>query len=74
MSTHAEASWRDTITVHPAADLFPLLGDADLMALGEDIKCNGLNTPIAGIVENDKFILVDGRNRLDAMERVGLQG
>ena len=68
----SKASWRDGIAIHPAADLFPLLGDDDLTALGEDIKLNGLKTPIAGTIENDKLILVDGRNRLDAMERVGL--
>lgn len=66
-------SWRDSIPVHPAADLFPLLDDADLVALGEDIKRNGLTSPIAIVVENDKPVLVDGRNRLAALERVGLR-
>ena len=65
-------SWRDQIPVHPAADLFPLLNDNDLVALGEDIKRNGLAIPVAFHVENDKPVLVDGRSRLDAMERVGL--
>jgi hypothetical protein len=68
------SSWRDVLSVHPAADLFPLLGDAELVALGEDIKRNGLTSPIAIKVENDdEPILLDGRNRLDAMERVGLR-
>jgi hypothetical protein len=64
-------SWRDSIPVHPAADIFPLLGDGDLLALAEDIKRNGLMSPIAVVVENGKPILIDGRNRLDAMERLG---
>src|SRR5262245_18832841 len=66
-------SWRDTIKIHPAADLFPMMSDDELVALGEDIKRNGLITPIAIIIENDSPVLVDGRNRLDAMERAGLE-
>ena len=66
-------SWRDVIPVHPAADLFPLLGDAELPELGNDIKQHGLTSPIAIKVEHGKPLLVDGRNRLDAMERVGLR-
>ncbi|QOZ33656.1 hypothetical protein XH92_19940 [Bradyrhizobium sp. CCBAU 53421] len=69
----AMMSWRDHLPVHPAADLFPMLTDEELAALGEDIKRNGLASPIAVIVEDNKALLIDGRNRLDAMERVGLQ-
>jgi hypothetical protein len=32
--------WRDWITVHPAADLFPMMSDEGLIALGKDIKKN----------------------------------
>jgi hypothetical protein len=67
------ANWRDSISIHPAADMFPMLGDNDLVALGEDIKRNGLTSPIAITIENRKPILCDGRNRLDAMEIVGLR-
>jgi hypothetical protein len=66
-------SWRDMIKIHPAADLFPLLGDADLVALGNDIKTNGLTSPIAITIEKKGAVLCDGRNRLDAMERIGLR-
>ena len=31
-------SWRDVLKVHPAAELFPLMSDAELKELGEDIK------------------------------------
>ena len=67
--------WRDSIKIHPAADMFPMMSDGDLVALGEDIKRNGLTSPIAGIDDDDArgFVLVDGRNRLDAIERVGLK-
>lgn len=37
-------SWRDHI--HPAADLFPMMSEPELRQLGEDIKKNGLRTPI----------------------------
>jgi hypothetical protein len=38
--------WRDRYHVHPAADLFPMMTDAELDELGEDIKKNGLTSPI----------------------------
>jgi hypothetical protein len=66
-------SWRDDLPVHPAAEFFPMMAEADLVALGEDIKQHGLKSPIAIRVEMGKPILLDGRNRLDAMERAGLR-
>jgi hypothetical protein len=72
-------SWRDVLPVHPAADLFPLMSPDELRELGEDIKKNGLRTPIilwaegyADAPDDTEWQLVDGRNRLDAMELVGL--
>jgi len=65
---NAPRVWREHLKVHPAADLFPLMSEAELRELGEDIKANGLLSPIALY----KGELVDGRNRLDAMELVGL--
>ena len=61
-------SWRDVIKVHPAADLFPLMSESELRELGEDIKANGLQHVI--VLHEGK--LIDGRNRLDAMELVGI--
>ena len=50
------------------------MGDAELRELGEDIKKNGLRNWVA-VIEgpDDEPILIDGRNRLDAMELVGLE-
>jgi hypothetical protein len=62
-------SWRDHLKIHPAAELFPLMSEPELRELGEDIKTNGLLSPIA-IYDG---ALVDGRNRLDAIELVGLK-
>lgn len=67
--------WRDVLPVHPAADLFPMMSKAELLELGEDIKKNGLRIPIV-VGHRDKynreFKLWDGRNRLDALDAIGL--
>jgi len=63
------ASWRGHLKVHPAAELFPLMSEPELRELGEDIKANGLRLSI--VLYKGK--LLDGRNRLDAMESVGIK-
>ena len=55
-------SWRDHIKAHPAADLFPMMPEAELRELGEDIKTHGLKSHLK--LHNGK--LLDGRNRLRA--------
>jgi len=76
-------TWRDKYKVHPAADVFPMMSDEELEALGQDILENGLREPIKimrvrkakQIAENafsQPTMLLDGRNRLEAMERVGI--
>jgi hypothetical protein len=64
-------TWRDFVEEHPAADAFPLMSEAELRALGEDIKATKLRTPIV-LWGPAPAVLLDGRNRLDAMEFVGL--
>jgi hypothetical protein len=72
-------SWREVLKIHPAAELFPLMGADELRALGEDIKANGLRHQIVTWKEKSKdtssvdCVLLDGRNRLDAMEAVGIE-
>lgn len=72
--THQAKSWRDVIPVHPAADLFPMMPLEGLKALGEDIKAHGLRVPIAVWCnsESEQVFLLDGRNRLDAIEMAGI--
>ena len=74
-------SWRDVLPVHPAAELFPRMSEEELDALGKDIKQNGQQQPIVlwspghpddGMKDRPRYVL-DGINRLDAMERAGIQ-
>jgi hypothetical protein len=66
-------SWRNEIEIHPAAELFPLMNDQDLDTLGADIKQNGLKVAVVVYIDPDgKLWFLDGRNRLDAMERVDM--
>jgi hypothetical protein len=78
-------SWRDVYPVHPAADVFPLMSEEELTELAQDIKKNGLQTPILLWEEvteapkevgdkrkKGKVYVLDGRNRLDALEKLGL--
>jgi hypothetical protein len=69
-------TWRDQYRLHPAADVFPMMSDEELQSLGEDIKKNGLKHQIVfqqGSLKGGKLTLLDGRNRLEAMERAGIQ-
>ena len=69
--------------VHPAAALLPMMSDAELEALAADIKANGLLEPIVVWVDNSAAAkgsegpfttyLLDGRNRLAALERLGIK-
>jgi hypothetical protein len=65
-------SWRVFLKIHPAAELFPLMTEAELRELAEDIKTNGLRAPIVGWAGDGDQLLLDGRNRLDAMALLGL--
>src|SRR5438045_1950803 len=59
-------SWRDQIKVHPAADLFPMMSDAELDELAADIAKNGVQQPIVWLGDQ----LLDGRNRVAAVHRI----
>jgi len=57
------------MNVHPAADIFPTMSEAEIKDLAEDIKANGLHVPI---VLHEGQIL-DGRNRLAACKLAGVE-
>jgi hypothetical protein len=67
-------NWREHLPVHPAAELFPLMSEAELKELADDIRKNGMVEPIVFWVKGDVRCLLDGRNRLDAMALAGLLG
>lgn len=54
---------------HPYANLFPLMEGAELKSLADDIKINGLRSPI--ITFEDKIL--DGRNRLAACKMMDIE-
>jgi DNA-binding Lrp family transcriptional regulator len=76
-------SWRERVKVHPAADLFPMMPNEELIALGKDIAEHGLRHHLIFYCDRvkknrndyprpDEMILLDGRNRLVAMECAGI--
>jgi hypothetical protein len=71
ISAQAAPGWRDMLPVHPAAELFPLLSKGELEELSGDIKENGLRQRCHTIAEGGRLVLLDGRNRLDALEHIG---
>ena len=68
MNTPKQRPWREVVPPHPAAEMFPLMSAEEIAELAADIKTNGLRTPV---VPYDRKLL-DGRNRLDAMELAGV--
>jgi hypothetical protein len=59
--------------VHPVADLFPMMSEAELADLAADIKANGQIQPIIYALIDDEDVLVDGRNRERACEIAGVE-
>ena len=62
-------SWRDVLPIHPAADLLPMMSEPELLELGQDILKRCL---LEGVALFDGQLL-DGRNRLDAMEKANVR-
>lgn len=57
---------------HPAAALFPMLPDAELDALADDIRANGQTSPVLLVDGKGEWLVLDGRNRLEACRRAGV--
>lgn len=56
--------------IHPAAEIFPMMGEADLHELAEDIREKGQREGIT--LDGDGYV-IDGRNRLKACEIAGVE-
>lgn len=67
------SEWRKKLSVHPAADCLPMMSAPEIKALAADIKANGLLNKIDLVVQphNEDDMLLDGRNRMEAMELLG---
>lgn len=68
--------WIDGKPVHPVASLFPMMSKADLNALAEDIKGNGLRESIRlGYADwqAKEEVVIDGRNRHAACLIAGVE-
>ncbi len=70
MTTLPESPSPAERAVHPAAAVFPEMPAADLQALADDIKQNGLIHPI---VRTPDGVVIDGRNRLKACAIAGVE-
>ena len=70
-----QVSWRDVLPVHPAAELFDLMSEEELKVLAGDIvQANGLRNPIIIYIGEDGIeLLIDGRNRLEALQLAGFE-
>jgi hypothetical protein len=70
MSQHLD--WRSMVAVHPAADLFPMVSDAELDELAKDIDANGQRSPLSiwRSLPEAEWQLLDGRNRVAALARL----
>jgi hypothetical protein len=53
--------WRRLLKVHPAAELFPLMAEAELDELAADIAKNGLRSPIVLWAADNGECVLDGR-------------
>lgn len=66
--------WRERYSVYKAADYYPMVSDQELEEIATSIEQNGLIHPIQVWASPDapsaKPVLLDGRNRLDAIDRL----
>ena len=68
------STWRDNYKVHPAANVFPMMSDEELAKArrGHQDEWAKRRSFCSESRETYRSVL-DGRNRLEAMERVGLE-
>jgi hypothetical protein len=66
--------WKERFRVHWLADMFPMMPADEITDLAADIKANGLRKKI--VLQGASFedaLLLDGRNRLAALELAGIE-
>lgn len=61
-----------SLKAHAAADAFPMMPELRLAELAADIKAHGLREPIVICNGGAEWVVLDGRNRLQACARVGV--
>src|SRR5262245_27029174 len=69
-------AWRTIYRPHACAEVFPMMSDSELDELGQDIlKHGGLtqNVVLWRDPSTQDVVLLDGRNRLEALTRLGAQ-
>lgn len=59
------------LPVHPSAEIFPMMADAEIDTMAADIKANGLRFPI--VLDEEQGSILDGRNRREACRRAGVK-
>lgn len=67
----------ESYTVHPAAELFPMIEGQEFDRLVESIRQHGIQTPVVFTQTDEGLgspVLLDGRNRLRAAERLKADG
>ena len=61
------------LKAHPAADLFPMMGEAELNQLAADIRQRGQLEAIIVTTTGKEDLILDGRNRYEACRRAGVE-
>jgi protein gp37 len=73
--TPASKSWRDVLPIHDACEQIPPALEEELHAIGEDFKKYGQREHARIVLWKEQkhlpLSLLDGRSRLDALERAG---
>lgn len=59
--------------VHPAANLFPMIRGEELESLSKDIREHGQIESIKVVQKDEKFLLLDGRNRYVACKMANVE-
>ena len=50
-----------------------MMSDEEIDALAADIKVNGLRANVVRYRDGDRTFILDGRNRLEALARIGVE-